>query len=93
MLMGVDPVIWRFQLHLPRNILLQHSSSRILFLKITTTDSQSSVDNSTNVTDHQEGANATAIQDSDSSGLDGATRMDQISTYFLLLIIILGAYF
>ncbi len=74
MLVAAGHVIWLFQQHLPPSPLLQIPVAVILFLKYTTTDSQSSVDNSTNVTDHQEGANATAMQNPDTGGLDGAHR-------------------
>lgn len=57
----------------------------------TTKDSQSSVDNSTNVTDHQAGANATAMHDTDAGGLNGA--IDGSNFHILpITIIIIGAY-
>lgn len=67
------------------------SSSSDSVSQDTTTDSQSSVDNSTNVTDHQEGVNATAMQDTGTGGLDGAA--DGSNFHILpVTIILIGAY-
>lgn len=54
-------------------------------------DSQSSIDSSTNITDHQAGSNATAMQDSGTSGLNGTTDG---SNFHIIpaTIIIIGAY-